>query len=184
MNTPSWRQRLILTLPGQLLRPLSLLPRPITQQGFALLCNQFFSAALAADELNFLDRRVLCIALDDAGISLSLSLAGKRLRSSNAEQPADVTIRGNTYDLMLMMSQREDADTLFFQRRLRLEGDTELGLHLKNFLDAWEPPASVRLLQQITATGVLWAERFMEEDQHVSLIQPHQTNNHRRGRSA
>ena len=184
MTTPSWRQRLILTLPGQLLRPLSLLPRPITQQGFVLLCNQFFSAALAADELDFLDRRVLCIALDDAGIALSLSLADKRLRSINAEQPADVTIRGTTYDLMLMMSQREDADTLFFQRRLRLEGDTELGLHLKNFLDAWEPPASVRLLQQITATGVSWAERFMEDGQRAPLIQPDQTNNHRRDRSA
>jgi len=184
MNTPSWRQRLIHTLPGQLLRPLSLLPRPFTQQGFVLLCNQFFSVALAADELDFLDRRVLCIALDDAGIALSLSLTDKRLRSINAQQPADVTIRGTTYDLMLMMSQQEDADTLFFQRRLRLEGDTELGLHLKNFLDAWEPPASVRLLQQITATGVSWAERFMEADRRAPLIQPDRTNIHRRDRSA
>jgi len=32
--------------------------------------------------------------------------------------------------------RREDPDTLFFSRRLVLEGDTELGLALKNALDA------------------------------------------------
>ncbi len=32
---------------------------------------------------------------------------------------------------------------LFFQRRLRMAGDTELGLYLKNFLDAFEPPPQV-----------------------------------------
>jgi predicted lipid carrier protein YhbT len=42
---------------------------------------------------------------------------------------------------MLLAARREDADTLFFQRRLRMSGDTELGLYLKNFLDAFEPPA-------------------------------------------
>jgi hypothetical protein len=35
--------------------------------------------------------------------------------------------------------RREDPDTLFFTRRLVLEGDTELGLALKNALDAFSP---------------------------------------------
>lgn len=34
-----------------------------------------------------------------------------------------------------------DADTLFFQRRLRISGDTELGLIVKNWLDASPRPA-------------------------------------------
>jgi predicted lipid carrier protein YhbT len=33
----------------------------------------------------------------------------------------------------------EDADTLFFERKLVMEGDTELGLLLKNTLDAIGP---------------------------------------------
>jgi len=32
--------------------------------------------------------------------------------------------------------RREDPDTLFFTRRLVLEGDTALGLEIKNTLDA------------------------------------------------
>jgi len=34
-----------------------------------------------------------------------------------------------------------DADTLFFQRRLKIAGDTELGLIVKNWLDAAARPA-------------------------------------------
>jgi len=37
---------------------------------------------------------------------------------------------------MMLAARSVDADTLFFQRRLKIEGDTELGLSLKNFLDA------------------------------------------------
>jgi predicted lipid carrier protein YhbT len=35
----------------------------------------------------------------------------------------------------------EDADTLFFRRRLKMEGDTELGVAVKYWLDASERPA-------------------------------------------
>ncbi|MEW8013567.1 MAG: SCP2 sterol-binding domain-containing protein [Candidatus Sedimenticola endophacoides] len=45
---------------------------------------------------------------------------------------------GTLYDFLLLATRREDADTLFFNRRLRLGGDTELGLYVKNFLDALE----------------------------------------------
>jgi predicted lipid carrier protein YhbT len=49
-----------------------------------------------------------------------------------------------------------DADTLFFDRRLSIEGDTELGLLLKNTLDALDlksvlgaPPGPLRLLSAL-----------------------------------
>jgi len=190
MNTPSltWRSRLLRSLPGRVLRPFAYLPRPLTQQGFIILCNQCFSDTLAAGELAFLEQRVLCITLEDAGIHWSLHLNKGRLQSVSAQHPADVTIRGTTYDLLLLMSRREDPDTLFFQRRLRLEGDTELGLHLKNFLDAWEPPASVRMMQHFTAVGMSWAERIMDatldDTQRAAPIQPDPSNSRRTDPSA
>jgi hypothetical protein len=40
----------------------------------------------------------------------------------------------------LAATRKEDPDSLFFNRRLSLEGDTELGLVVKNTLDALELP--------------------------------------------
>lgn len=48
----------------------------------------------------------------------------------------DVRIHGSLDDFWLLATRAEDPDTLFFQRRLAIEGDTETGLTLKNLLDA------------------------------------------------
>ena len=39
-----------------------------------------------------------------------------------------------------LVARQEDPDTLFFNRELLIEGDTELGLVVKNMLDAVEWP--------------------------------------------
>jgi O2-independent ubiquinone biosynthesis accessory factor UbiT len=44
-------------------------------------------------------------------------------------------VRATATDLLLLASRREDADTLFFQRRLVITGDTELGLTAPNLLN-------------------------------------------------
>ena len=48
----------------------------------------------------------------------------------------DVTVRASLGDYLALALRREDPDTLFFTRRLVIEGDTELGLEIKNALDA------------------------------------------------
>lgn len=53
---------------------------------------------------------------------------------------ADLTISASAYDFVLLARRLEDPDTLFFSRRLSMEGDTELGLLVKNTLDAIEIP--------------------------------------------
>jgi predicted lipid carrier protein YhbT len=50
----------------------------------------------------------------------------------------DVRIRGSYDDFWRLATRCEDPDTLFFQRRLTIEGDTETGLMLKNLLDGLE----------------------------------------------
>ena len=49
---------------------------------------------------------------------------------------ADVTIRASLHDYAALALRREDPDTLFFSRRLVIEGDTAVGLALKNALDS------------------------------------------------
>jgi predicted lipid carrier protein YhbT len=48
----------------------------------------------------------------------------------------DVTVRASLSDYLALALRQEDPDTLFFSRRLVLEGDTELGLAVKNALDS------------------------------------------------
>lgn len=49
---------------------------------------------------------------------------------------ADVTLRAEARDYLALALRREDPDTLFFTRRIVIEGDTALGLEIKNALDA------------------------------------------------
>lgn len=53
---------------------------------------------------------------------------------------ADLTLSATAHDFLLLAQRRQDPDTLFFSRRLSMEGDTELGLVVKNALDAIELP--------------------------------------------
>jgi predicted lipid carrier protein YhbT len=46
---------------------------------------------------------------------------------------------------MQLLARQEDPDTLFFNRELSIEGDTELGLVVKNMLDAVEWPQLPKL---------------------------------------
>lgn len=62
------------------------------------------------------------------------SFNGRRLIVTRHAR-ADATISGELREFLLLASRREDPDTLFFQRRLQINGDTELGLEVKNMLD-------------------------------------------------
>jgi len=118
-----------------LARPLGLVPHPLQRAPLELALQQLFSASVAAGELEFLDQRCLAIEIEDTGWRWPVALANGRLRVLARDHPADVTIRGRSLAFLIMAGRREDPDTLFFQRRLVIEGDTELGLGVKNFLD-------------------------------------------------
>lgn len=84
----------------------------------------------------------------------------KRLRVSmikGSEPAADVSFTGNMDDLYLIATQRTDPDTLFFQRKLKITGDTELGLALKNLLD------TIELSERLPQFMHQWTEQFADE---------------------
>ena len=118
-----------------LARPLRRVPHPLQRVPLQLALETIFRASVAAGELEFLDQRCLAIEIEDAGWRWPIALAEGRLRVLERDHPADVTIRGQSPAFLIMASRLEDPDTLFFQRRLVIEGDTELGLGVKNFLD-------------------------------------------------
>lgn len=129
--------------------PLNRLPgQPVQKTAIAVL-NQVFTTAIAAGELDFFSGRSLRIQVDDIRFGLQFYFDGRRLRASPAGSHADVSLCGDVGCFMLLLSRREDPDTLFFQRRLRIEGKVDLGLGLKNFLDAWERPYIVEKIERL-----------------------------------
>nr|WP_250646481.1 SCP2 sterol-binding domain-containing protein [Pseudomonas oligotrophica] len=100
--------------------------------------NQVFAESLADGAFDMLDGRWMKLEVSDLGLAWCLTCQGGRLRI--AEQAAvEVAIRGNWREFLLLASRQEDPDTLFFRRRLIIEGDTELGLAIKNLIDSLDP---------------------------------------------
>lgn len=122
-------------LPRPLALPFSLLPDAICSRLVATILNQALAAQLKEGELDFLNRRSLTVRVRDAGISIHLTVEGRKLRVATAHAADDLSIEASVYDFLRLVGQQEDPDTLVFQRRLVMQGDTELGLEVKNFLD-------------------------------------------------
>ena len=125
-------------LPKPFALPLGLIPTSANSFALASLLNKLFAPELADDELDFLEGHVMLIRISDAKLSYRLTLEDGKLKAADKSLPHDLSIEGAIYDFLLLATRREDADTLFFNRRLRLGGSTELGLYVKNFLDSLE----------------------------------------------
>ena len=104
-------------------------------------------APIADGLLDFMQGRRIGIEVSDLGLRWTLELRGNRLVA--VDDAAEACVRGSATDLLLLAARLEDADTLFFQRRLVLTGDTELGLTARNVLDRlpWESvPLALRIV--------------------------------------
>lgn len=82
----------------------------------------------------------ISIRVRDARVGFDFTWSGQRFVPSRPYTQADLSISANAQDFVLLAQRRQDPDTLFFNRRLVMEGDTELGLVVKNALDALELP--------------------------------------------
>lgn len=88
----------------------------------------------------------------DAGIKVRFSADTEKFLDDNFSGAPDLRLAANGIDFMRMMMREEDPDTLFFNRKLQIEGDTELGLITKNLLDSVEWPFSEWFLKRSTST--------------------------------
>ncbi|GGP25513.1 ubiquinone anaerobic biosynthesis accessory factor UbiT [Silvimonas amylolytica] len=123
--------RFFSTLPAQALPHLPEAP-PAMVAAFVL--NRLAPRLWQEEDFAWLSGRAIRIALTEPAIGITLGHNGRGFVALRRE--GDVTLRAGWQDFLAMMRQESDPDTLFFQRRLQIDGDTELGLHLKNRLDA------------------------------------------------
>jgi len=80
--------------------------------------------------------KTVSLEAGDLGVRVRVAYDGNRFRSYGGSAQADLTIRSTVPGFLALALRREDPDTLFFTRRLVMTGDTELGLVVKNLLDA------------------------------------------------
>ncbi|WP_051235056.1 ubiquinone anaerobic biosynthesis accessory factor UbiT [Marinimicrobium agarilyticum] len=115
------------------------LPGFVHQQALSTTLNHVFGRALKQGELDFMRGRRVRIVVPDIHLDFSVTLLAQRLYVSMKAITTDVTFRANLHDLLRVIAGQVDPDTLFFRRKLAIEGNTELGLALKNFLDGQAP---------------------------------------------
>lgn len=127
-------------LPAPVRRLLSLLPAAPGSRLFATALNLALLRHLPDDVRVALHGKRLRLAAPDAGIAFDFFLNGSAFQPAAASQPLDLTISASLHDFAQLAARKEDPDTLFFSRRLLMEGDTELGLMVKNTLDAIDGP--------------------------------------------
>lgn len=124
-------------VPAPLGRLLSKLPRRPGSHLFVTGLNLTLTPHLPIDTCTMLEGRSLRIEVADAGLRFDYTWRASSFRAADhGESTPDLTIRADAWDYHRLIQRGEDPDTLFFSRRLVMEGDTELGLLVKNTLDS------------------------------------------------
>jgi predicted lipid carrier protein YhbT len=94
---------------------------------------------LPEDRLALLETRTFLIDILDAGARAAFTFRDGRFRPLfRVPETPDLLFRANLSAFLQIAARQEDPDTLFFNRALDIEGDTELGLIVKNMLYAVE----------------------------------------------
>lgn len=102
---------------------------------------------LPEDSLYALDEKLFRVRVNDTGGEACFTYYGGLFRPVfRPQREPDLAFAANLSAYLQLLARQEDPDTLFFNRQLSIEGDTELGLVVKNMLDAVEWPKLPALL--------------------------------------
>ncbi len=135
MKTPRY------TLPAPLGALLQRLPAYPGSWLFAQALDRALARHLPGDVRAALEGKRLRLRVTDARLAFDFEWRGGAFAACAPHAAPDLVIGAAAHDLLLLARREEDPDTLFFSRRLALEGDTELGLLVKNTLDALDASA-------------------------------------------
>jgi predicted lipid carrier protein YhbT len=113
------------------------LPEWPPAQALSLALNAaLLGGLIARDALEPLRGRTVSIEVRDLGVRVRLEYGARGFRPYSGTAKTDLSLKAGAADYLALALRREDPDTLFFKRRLVMTGDTDLGLVVKNALDA------------------------------------------------
>lgn len=105
--------------------------------------------------------RTFSVVIKDMELALYFSVAEKGLRAVKTAQP-DVIFTATFMDLIRLALRLEDPDALFFNRRLLIEGNTDIGLRVKNMLDGIEFESLLESFPGVIGKAVMFARKKLE----------------------
>jgi len=114
---------------------------PTTPPSFvaARLLDRVLLPRLPDDARQAMTGRCIELHITDLGIRLRLQLGARGYAPAAESVETALRIRAPSASFLRLARGQDDPDQLFFERALVMEGDTELGLVLKNTLDAIGP---------------------------------------------
>ena len=135
-------------LPAPLRAATRRLPPFPASLAFAAALNLTLRRKFPGDVLERLEGHGFAIAVEDAGVELLFRVRGRRfVPAAHAVEPL-LRFRAVAWDYAALAAREADPDTLFFNRRLVVEGDTEIALLVKNTLDTIDIPRTRGLLRR------------------------------------
>ena len=127
-----------LLAPNNLGKLATKVPLRFNQKLVEFFLNKAFEEQIEDGDFEFLQGEELLIEFIDAKIFVGISFADNQLVCSYFDSVAinsTATLSINTYDAIQLIEQEIDPDTLFFQRKLKIRGNTELAHQAKNTID-------------------------------------------------
>ncbi|AZS50364.1 Sterol-binding domain protein [Entomomonas moraniae] len=112
------------------------LPRKPVQYGLVIALNQLLRKEVLPADMTLLAGKQFEIVIDDLGLVINFTANEQKFIVSHYQGEPDLRFIAEMIDFSKMILRKEDPDTLFFNRKLQIEGDTELGLIVKNLLDS------------------------------------------------
>ncbi|WP_414931466.1 ubiquinone anaerobic biosynthesis accessory factor UbiT [Vibrio europaeus] len=143
------RTQLVQNAASILRSPVHFLPQTVQKKVLLEGLKTVFKEALEDGDFEFLEDKWLKVEVKDLQLSWLISYQDEQIVVADKPVKEDVLFSGNLNDLVLIAGRKEDPDTLFFQRRLTIEGDTELGLEVKNLMDSVELESLPKPLQTL-----------------------------------
>ena len=124
------------------------LPDALHTELFSRTFNHILKGQWILEQLNDLEGKRITIGITDSKSELPFLVKEQRLiRSRLRDAPTgyDVRVAGTLESFWKLATRTEDPDTLFFNRQLTIEGETETGLFVKNMLDSLDFDPEIHL---------------------------------------
>jgi predicted lipid carrier protein YhbT len=123
----------------------------IASAALATTLNVFLRRKLPPELFERLSGREVAIEVAKPSFRVSFRVSGKHFVPMRPTGAPYLRFRASARDFMRIAAREEDPDTLFFNRRLVVEGDTEVALLVKNSMDCIEASRVRGVLRRVLA---------------------------------